>query len=908
MRLCNTFFFSVSLAFLCSSSSAFAFGQSKIEATKDTYVHSGSNESNFGEDSPLLIKLSNSGNGDRETYYHFDLSELSSSLQSAYFQVGVDSNNSSSLQVSYTDQSWSENEINWDMRLLNATALIELPALENTHLKVDVLNLLNSYIAAGKNNLTLIISSTEATTSSLKLGSRESSESNQQPGIYYDGASSDYPFTFGIDYAATEKGDFSGHTLASVTGKQETSQYGGWKNLNLGGTGYFRTEQVDGAWTLVDPDGYAYITMGLNSVKNEGSLDLPNDIKRFGINAVGSWSTEDIEGIAYTPRWNMLAKFINSTDELSGLYDDNLLVPVFYPGFAAFVDDIAKDLAAYADDPYVLGHFSDNELNFHKTVQLSGSLEQAEDNPLYIAANAWLIDKHGTNYSNNDITDEDELQYEGYIAEVYYKTVSEAIKRYAPNHLYLGSRLHSSAKSNPYIIEAAAKYSDVMSINYYGRWEPDAEHLAIWEATNTPFFVTEFYTKATDSGMDNTDGAGWLVAEQRERSLYFENFALNLMASKSCVGWHWFKYIDDDGANKGVFTESYMPYTELQASMSQVAQMIYPLRSYLLNGTLDFNGLAKFNSDETAPVEEVSPAEPVTPVEEVSPAEPVTPVEEVSPAEPVGPVEEVSPAEPVTPVEEVSPAEPVTPVEEVSPAEPVTPVEEVSPAEPVGPVEEVSPAEPVAPVEEVSPAEPVAPVEEVSPAEPVAPVEEVSPAEPVTPVEEVSPAEPVTPVEEVSPAEPVAPVEEVSPAEPVAPVEEVSPAEPVAPVEEVSPAEPVAPVEEVSPAEPVAPVEEVSPAEPVAPVEEVSPAEPVAPVEEVSPAEPVAPVEEVSPAEPVTPVEEVSPAEPVVEVIPEGDNTTINIDTQSGSLSAFGLIGMLILVIRRRFMLTVMKK
>ncbi|MDA7746344.1 DNRLRE domain-containing protein [Psychromonas sp.] len=700
MRRYNSSVSLVGFALVCLSANAFGFGQSTLNASQDSFVYSGDSDASFATTTPILVKQSSSGNGDREAYYQFDLSGMTSLVQSAYFKVGVEDYYTSDIQVNYTDQSWSDDDINWNTRLLSTTELINFPATDNSDLRIDVRDLLNDYISKGKSNLTLIISSAEITTSSLKLASLESDEQAKKPQISYDTVASDYPFSFGIDYAWSEKGDFSGHTLDSVTGALETSKYGGWKNLNLGATGYFRTEKNDGAWTLVDPDGYVYISMGLNTVKDEGSLELPSAIQSFGINSLGSWSSEDIGGIAYTPRWNMLAKFINSEEELSSLYDDSLLVPVFYPGFADFVDDIAKDLAAYADDPYVLGHFSDNELNFHKTVQLSGSLALDEDNPLFIAANAWLIEKHGDDYSQSDITDDNELEYEGYIAEVYYKTVSEAIKRYAPNHLYLGSRLHSDAKSNPYIIKAAAKYVDVISINYYGRWEPDAEHLALWESVEAPFMVTEFYTKATDSGMENTDGAGWLVAEQRERSLFFENFALNLLASKANVGWHWFKYIDDDGANKGVFTESYLPYNELQTSMSQIAQMVYPLRSYLLDGTLDFNGLAikeTETGDEVDPIEEVTqPVEVVEPVGEVTePVEVIEPVGEVTvPVEVIDPVEEVTePVEVINPVEEVTdPDEVVEPVGEVTdPVEVIEPVGEVTvPVEVIDPVEEVT--------------------------------------------------------------------------------------------------------------------------------------------------------------------------------------------------------------------------
>lgn len=44
------------------------------------------------------------------------------------------------------------------------------------------------------------------------------------------------------------------------------------------------------------------------------------------------------------------------------------------------------------------------------------------------------------------ITDEHREEFAGVVAERYYKVVSEAIRKYDPNHLYLGSRLHGKPK------------------------------------------------------------------------------------------------------------------------------------------------------------------------------------------------------------------------------------------------------------------------------------------------------------------------------------------------------------------------------------------------------------------------------------------------------------------------------
>ena len=69
------------------------------------------------------------------------------------------------------------------------------------------------------------------------------------------------------------------------------------------------------------------------------------------------------------------------------------------------------------------------------------------------------------------------------------------------------------------------------------------------------------------------------------------NFTLGLLASKTCVGWHWYKYIDHDPAdmtadrtnrdsNKGVVTIKYEPYQPLMTLMKSLNQSVYALADY----------------------------------------------------------------------------------------------------------------------------------------------------------------------------------------------------------------------------------------------------------------------------------------------------------------------------------------
>jgi hypothetical protein len=56
--------------------------------------------------------------------------------------------------------------------------------------------------------------------------------------------------------------------LKAAPGMDDRSRFGGWAaGPKLAETGYFRTEQVDGRWWLVDPEGYLFLSTGVTSVR-----------------------------------------------------------------------------------------------------------------------------------------------------------------------------------------------------------------------------------------------------------------------------------------------------------------------------------------------------------------------------------------------------------------------------------------------------------------------------------------------------------------------------------------------------------------------------------------------------------------------------------------------------------------
>lgn len=83
------------------------------------------------------------------------------------------------------------------------------------------------------------------------------------------------------------------------------------------------------------------------------------------------------------------------------VYVTNPVYPqVFGPTFAPFCEIYAQSFASTKTDPYLLGYFSDNELNFPSTM-LTTWLARSPGNSRYEEAWRWLRERHGPGATTN---------------------------------------------------------------------------------------------------------------------------------------------------------------------------------------------------------------------------------------------------------------------------------------------------------------------------------------------------------------------------------------------------------------------------------------------------------------------------------------------------------------------------
>jgi hypothetical protein len=403
--------------------------------------------------------------------------------------------------------------------------------------------------------------------------------------------------------------------------RQMTNRYGSNTQLpQQETTGRFYVKQIDGRWWIVDPEGYLHYERGVTSLRKGSSArnaaawnerfgtdeewmaTTQKELAELGFHGTGAFCTDTYSVVqahndansaapmTLAPSFGFLGRFRTQ----AGLQ---------YPGGDALneaalviadhgsktweqfcMEYVAEALAPYKNDRNVLGIFSDNELAF---ASASGNLlrrlvdlNNSDYGCLY--AKAFMAEKGAST-----VTDALASEFAGRIAEKYYKGVKDAMAAFDPGMMYLGTRLHGRPKQVEGVVRAAGKYCDIVSINYYGPWSVELETwVKNWETwANAPFMVTEFYTKGIeDSDLNNESGAGLCVRNQAARAYAYQHFTLGLLEAKNCVGWHWFKYQDDDGAdnsnapaNKGVYDNHYQVYPYLGKFMRDLNYNVYSL-------------------------------------------------------------------------------------------------------------------------------------------------------------------------------------------------------------------------------------------------------------------------------------------------------------------------------------------
>lgn len=380
----------------------------------------------------------------------------------------------------------------------------------------------------------------------------------------------------------------------------------------FGADGYFRVEQRASVWWFVGPSGQLMISAGVDNVSYRGDLIRGTTVhpynehiqnlyptqdewaqaeisrlRSWGFNNLGAWTSP------FLWKYKMPYTVILDIATRSGAdWQKGIPLDVYDPRFEAMAQKIAvKECAPHAQDPDLVGYFSDNELRWGpdwrgKQNMLTMYLNLPATAPGRQHAIAFLKKKYANNIHQLDeswgahatsfedlatagttaAVQADNAEFLGMVARRYFEVCAHAIHAADPNHLYLGAKF-AGMPPNPVLRASSA--ADVVSVDIYNfDPRPIVEH--IYSMSHRPILVAEFAFRAEDSGLPNTKGAGPKVPDQAARARAYRNFVTELESLPEAVGYQWFEWCDEpkqgrfdgENSNYGLVNIEDRPYSQ----------------------------------------------------------------------------------------------------------------------------------------------------------------------------------------------------------------------------------------------------------------------------------------------------------------------------------------------------------
>ena len=399
------------------------------------------------------------------------------------------------------------------------------------------------------------------------------------------------------------------------------SKYGGYLNAKVNATGFFRTEKIDGRWWFVDPEGYLFLSHGVDCVSPGGGgnirdldkrngfyKELPPEnisqnqgrrggasfgtwnlfrrygedypeksrdmiIKRmdkWGLNTIANWSSPEVMNMNRKAFMFQL-RGVGIEGGLMGLPD------VYTTDFASKVDAACKaSVEQYRDNPWLIGYFTGNEPSWlEQELRLCDMILEGDDRPIKKELTAWL--------AKGD-TPETRKQFIFKTFRIFLETVDNAITKYDPNHLNLGIRFGNVMHIDREILEICKDVFDVFSFNCYDLYPKKEMMDRAMEMTGLPMIIGEYHFGTVDRGMAQSL---WQVNSQMERGVAYRYYTERAYQHPGLIGTAWFQWCDQDltgrrdgeNYNCGLVDVTDRPYQHQVEAMMETAKLLFDIHT-----------------------------------------------------------------------------------------------------------------------------------------------------------------------------------------------------------------------------------------------------------------------------------------------------------------------------------------
>jgi hypothetical protein len=396
------------------------------------------------------------------------------------------------------------------------------------------------------------------------------------------------------------------------------STYGGYLSARIDkGTGFFRTALIDGRWWFVDPEGYLFLSHGINCVSPGGggnavridqrsniykmlppegvgfNPERPNNasfgnwnlyrrygegyreqsinnifsrMERWGVNTIANWSSPEVMLKNRKPFMLQLGG-LGMEGSMMGLAD------VYDPGFALKIDEAVKrSTAPYVGNPWLIGYFTGNEPSW-QGIELRVCdliLNQEANKPIRKELEKFLA-------SGDSPERRKQFIYASF--RIFIEAVDAAVKRHSPGHLNLGIRF--GGVPQPQLLEVCRGVFDVFSFNSYTLAPSHDLMEQLTLHTGMPLLIGEFHFGTVDRGMAQSL---WQVDTQEERGTAYRYYTEKAFSHPALIGTSYFQWADQDLSGRGYDGENYncglidvtdRPYGHLVNAISETSLRLY---------------------------------------------------------------------------------------------------------------------------------------------------------------------------------------------------------------------------------------------------------------------------------------------------------------------------------------------
>jgi len=404
------------------------------------------------------------------------------------------------------------------------------------------------------------------------------------------------------------------------------SPYGGYLQKQLKATGFFRIEKVDGRWWFVDPDGYLFLSVGIDCVNpggggnakwiderssmfkelppeelmanatrggrggNLASFGLWNLFRRYGegyreksnelaikrmdkwgLNTIANWSSGEVYGLN-KKAFMLQLRGVSAERNLMGLAD------VYAPGYKEKTDSALQAFVLqYKDNPWLIGYFTGNEPAWlGQEDRLCGLILDGDDRPIKTALANFLKDGDSPEKRKAFI-------YTTFRTSLL--TVRNTVKKHDPNHLSLGIRFGNLNELDEELLGICKEAFDVMSYNCYALTPDKAAMDRLIQLVDLPMIIGEYHFGTVDRGMAQSL---WQVDSQQERGVAYRYYTETGYAHPGLIGTAYFQWCDQDltgrmndgeNYNCGLVDVTDRPYRHQVEAMMETAKRLYAVHA-----------------------------------------------------------------------------------------------------------------------------------------------------------------------------------------------------------------------------------------------------------------------------------------------------------------------------------------